>query len=163
MQIVHAYLVIMAVVVFLLIVPPLPVFSSERELPMFIVYSFEWTYKDLMYWLIYSPLAVQIILMFVVNLLTVIIWYVMLNFSIKYQVLGNQLTNLGMPKYSDIDIATLPTPEDDLFYLELIASVEKHQNIFEMIERFRCSFSGIFVAQIAASCISICSSNYILT
>lgn len=129
---VHVYIVVMATVVFLLIVSPLPIFSSDRKLPMFIVYSFDSKYSELIYWLIYSPLTFQIFLIFSINFLTVIIWYVLLNLSIKYQVLGNQLINLGVPKVTKIEIDEEPLPESpDLFHQELVHLTEVHRETYQ--------------------------------
>lgn len=185
MRFVHVYIAVMASVVFLLVISPLPIFSSDRKLPMFIVYSFDWKYSEVIYWLIYSPFTFQIFLIFATNLLTVIIWYILFNLSIKYKILGNQLMNLGVPKVTEIEIEGENLFESaDLFQQQLIHLVKVHQKTFKyksnssislifyelnffldrrLVERFKCSFSGIFIAQIVTSCISICTSNYILT
>ncbi len=126
---IHVYLAMVAFVVILLIISPF--FTSYKMLPMFIIYSFDWKYSELIYWIIYSPLAFQFFLIFVINLFTVIIWYVMFNCSIRYEILGYQLMNLGMPKYTINEIETISLPECDLFYQELISLVEMHQKIFK--------------------------------
>lgn len=131
MKFVHVYLTTLALVVFVLIISPLPMFSSNKQLPMFINYSIICDYSELIYWMIYSSLALQIFLIFVINLLTVIIWYVLLNCSIKYQVFGNQLARLGVPQITVIDENQLPIW--DSFDQEFIDMVETHQRIFEYL------------------------------
>lgn len=148
MRYVHVYIATMALAATVLILSPLPIISSDKKLPLFIVYSLDWKFSELIYWIIYSLLALQIVLIFVVNLLTVIIWYVMLNCSIKYQILGEQLMNLDIKTAtcvelekmnSDIELSTVENDgmeniskvECDLFYQDLIKLAESHQNIFE--------------------------------
>lgn len=139
MKFVHAYIALMALIVVVLIVSPLPMFSSDKKLPMFIVYSLNWKYNEHIYWIIYIPLVLQIFIIFAINLLTVIIWYVMLNCSIKYQILGNKLMNLGVPKTpttgttttTTIEVYSIALPEYDSFHQEFVESIELHRKIIE--------------------------------
>lgn len=120
---VYIGLVLLAVFV-LIIIPLLTTFSNDKKLPTFImIHSLNSNCNNaLMYnWIMYSPLAFQIFLIFVTNLLTVITWFVMFNCSIKYQLLGNDLEHLG-------DTATSTT---DSFHQELIDVVEIHRSTFE--------------------------------
>lgn len=129
MKFVHVYLVMIAVIVFILIISPLPIFSVEKKLPLSIPFSLDCKYSEIIYWLTYAFLTFQICLIAVVNLLTVIIWYVMLNCSIKYQILGNQFRRLGVRETKPTE--TDKPEEDDLYHQDLVCSIGNHQNIFE--------------------------------
>lgn len=93
MRFARPYCISIYITVALLIVIKLPVFSSDKGLPFFI--SFTWNDSAIIYWLAFSYMLLSTPLCATVNLSTPLIWYIMLNCSIKYELLGIKLRNVG--------------------------------------------------------------------
>lgn len=124
MRFVHIYLLMLTITSSFIGTSCLPMFTTEKKLPYFISYSIDWTQSEIMYWFMYGFVSLAIIYGFIFNFVTIFIWYLMFNYSVAYEVVGNQLRNLGVDRR--------PTAtERNLFQLQLIDSVETHRNTFE--------------------------------
>ncbi|XP_037034325.1 putative odorant receptor 71a [Bradysia coprophila] len=147
-----------------LIVIALPIFSSDRGLPLFI--SFSWNHSEIIYWFAYLFVSLSCFLYVIMNLMTILIWYIMLNYSIEYELLGNKLRKLGVIKKT-VSKTTKKQKQFKLtqrsgFAEDLIVFVKAHRNLTETIKRFRSFFSTLFLVQITTSGIIICTSVYSL-
>lgn len=107
----------------------LPVFSSERKLPFHIWFPLDWKNNTFAYWVTFTFLSIGMITTTIVMLLNGIIWYLMLNCAIKYQILQNQLRNLGSTKQTIRQRKISEAEKEKLFLQELIALIKNHQNI----------------------------------
>ncbi|XP_037039734.1 odorant receptor 94b-like [Bradysia coprophila] len=172
---VRPYCLAIFITAVLVIVTKLPIFSADKGLPFFI--SFTWNVSEIVYWLAYLFLSLSTVLYCVINLINVLVWYIMLNYSIEYELLGNKLKTLGVTtvKVKNQDKNKKPqklkkkvlnqkssVPESKKFVENLIVLVKAHRNVTETVERFRSCFSTIFLAQITTSGIIICVSVYSL-
>jgi len=137
MKFVHAYLLMMVVVLMFAVVSSLPIFSSEKKLPLYTNFSFHTNYDEIIYWLAYAYMLYNLVFIIVLNSITIIIWYVMLNCSIKYQVLGNRLQKLGEAKKTAVEQHSKPEKRD-LYHQDLVCLVKTHQNISEYVTLKRC-------------------------
>lgn len=122
---VHVYLLMFTVTYLLFILTPLPIFSSKKILPFFVNFSLDFKYSEIIYWITYLYMAFGIFFLLLVAVTNLIIWYMMLNYAIKYQILGNRLRNLGVAN------ASKTTVQNESFGQELIVSVKSHHNIIE--------------------------------
>lgn len=116
---VRIYFVILGATFLLCISAPL--FLSEKQLPLFIVFTLSWKCAELIYWMLYIFIIFGIILGCVAHSITLIILYVMYNYAIEYQVLASQLSNLGVKKTEN----SLSVERD------LIRLIKIHCNLFE--------------------------------
>lgn len=179
MRFVNVYLYMLGVTSSFIGISCFPIFTTEKKLPFFISYSFNWTESEIIYWMTYGFVFLAIVLGFLINLVTIFIWYLMFNYSVAYEVLGHKLKNMGRGtpvvrrEYSQ-------SAELNSFHLMLIDSIKAHQNIFKYvnlsitkrifkkfkktyprtIERFKSCFSALFLIQMTTSGISICVSTY---
>ncbi|XP_037043835.1 putative odorant receptor 71a [Bradysia coprophila] len=147
----------------LIIVLKLPIFSDDKVLPVFI--SLSWNDSEVIYWLAYTFVSLSTSLYVVVNLLTTLIWYIMLNYSIEYELVGNKLSRLGhknartrgkMVKIQE----SFELPQRSMFVEELIVLIKAYRNLIITIERFTSCFTTLFLCQIVTSGIVICASVY---
>lgn len=88
------------------------------------------------FWIAFTYLAVQAVYCVVICLLNVTIWYLMFIFSIKYQVLGNQVSRLG--KSLEMETETKRKKKNlseeqkmIFFHRDLIGVIESHKKISE--------------------------------
>lgn len=106
-----------------------PVISSEKKLVFNIALPPQWKSNEVAFWMahLYSVLGCTYSSHSL--LLSVIIWYLMINCAIKYEILGNQLRNLGVQK-KDV------SKEDvqKLMLQKLIAAIKIHIKL----KRYNC-------------------------
>ncbi|XP_037040974.1 odorant receptor 30a-like [Bradysia coprophila] len=164
MNFVRMYCLATFVTVPVVVLIKLPIFSTDKGLPLFI--SFSWNRSEIVYWLAYLFLSLSCFLYAVMNLITVLIWYMMLNYSIDYELLGNKFRKLGVVKKTIAKRAKkqkqFRLTQRSGFVQDLIVLVKTHRNLAKTIERFRSFFSTLFLVQITTSGITICTSVYSL-
>ncbi|XP_037035698.1 odorant receptor 94b-like [Bradysia coprophila] len=177
MKFLRPYCLAIFITVFLVIVIKLPIFSADKGLPFFI--SFTWNVSEIFYWLAYLIISLSIVLSAVINFITVLVWYIMLNYSIEYELLGNKLKTLGVSTEKDKNQdkndkqkkivekiqsrkSQIGVQQSKKFVENLIVLIKAHRNLTETVERFRSCFSTLFLAQITISGIIICVSVYSL-
>lgn len=73
----------------------LPIFSNEKKLPLKIAFPWNYRHNECAYWAAYFYTLFGYLYTLVCMLVTIIIWYVMLNCSIKYESLANQFRNMS--------------------------------------------------------------------
>lgn len=100
-----------------------PIFYTKRMLPFFVVYSLNIKYSDALYYVMYAYIMLALIFAFVFNLTSVLIWYITINYSIVYEVLGNQLRKLGVNGDKN--------QERSLYLQNLISAINVHRKVFE--------------------------------
>lgn len=89
------FLVIVLLILFTFLVLYCPLLTSEKKLPFNIWFPVDWRSSTLAHWLAYSFIIFCLAFNSFICLLTIIIWYIMLNCSIKYQILGERFKNMG--------------------------------------------------------------------
>ncbi|XP_037031980.1 uncharacterized protein LOC119071247 [Bradysia coprophila] len=174
MRFVRPYCVAMSLTTVLLITIKLPIFSTDKGLPAFI--SFSWNDSEIVYWVAYLFVSLSQVLYCTANFITVLIWYILLNYSLEYHLLGNELKNLGVTTKTKTNedeknekqkkvgknarSKKTSVQESNKFIENLIVLVKAHRNLTETIDRFRLCFSTLFLGQITTSSIIICASVY---
>lgn len=122
MKFVHTYMLGLGVTAVVLSVATLPIFSNEKKLPIIFTLPFDSEQNVIIYWTTYVYLTFELFFLVVLSFFPVIIWYIMLNCSIKYRLLGNQLRGFGTKR---------STSECSKNIQNLVGLVKVHQNIFE--------------------------------
>lgn len=75
-----------------------PFLGSERSLFFNIAFPLDWKNNEIAYWITFVFLVTQVILSLILSLFGVIIWYIMINCSLRYDILGHQIKNMGVLK-----------------------------------------------------------------
>lgn len=83
-----------------ILVYSLPIFSNERKLGLNIGFPLDWRNNEIAYWTAYFYIMYCYMFSIVCMLISVIIWFLMTNCSIKYELLGYQFKKLGCKKTS---------------------------------------------------------------
>lgn len=127
----HSLFLIICVSYGLNVIFHLPIFSSERNLPLNIWFPFDWKNNAVIYWTAFAYVSMAILITIITISLNVIIWYLMMNCAIKYQIVENQFSNmfLTIPTIRRRKISKLE--EDSLSLQELVGIIKSHQNIQE--------------------------------
>lgn len=123
----------MSIAILLFIILSLPVFASEIRLPLNVGFPLDWKTSLLSYWLAHSFVITAVVLAMVVTFFTVIYWYIMLNCSIKYEILGNKLRQIGTRTVMNISIKQngYATDNHNINDEDLINLIKSHRSIRE--------------------------------
>lgn len=116
----------MFVTAVLRIFTPLPIFTTEKKWPLYITFSLHCKYDVIIFWIGYTYFALFIVPAYVYNLVVVLIWCPMLNYSVKYQILGNQFRKMGVIR----SIKTTQNINKCLFHSNLIDLVKTPQKLY---------------------------------
>lgn len=158
----------------------LPVFTSENRLPVNIAFPLDWKNSLFAYWLAYAYFFFAATISMVIISFNAVLWYLMLNFSIKYQILGNELRKMGVGITANEKSKLSNSKNQTLFLQQLINKIATHQNIrgyyyetfcrnytklkfsIRTIDRFRSVFATLYFTQITTSGTVICGSVFAL-
>lgn len=103
-----------------------PIFSSEIVLPFNVAFPLDWRKGGFTYWIAYFYVMSVSIHAIFAAVFIVIVWYLMLNSSLQYQLLGNQFKMLGHRKLN------VSQAENQSHYRHsLIALIKTHRHIKE--------------------------------
>lgn len=125
----YAFLAMILMAQLSLTVPPL--FLSEKILSINIWFPLDWKTSAISYWIAYFFAAGSLLYLCVISFLTIILWYMMLNCTIKYEILGDQFREMGEMEATP-NKSLIPKADKEKAYLRnLYALIETHQNIKE--------------------------------
>lgn len=131
---INAYLFMILITQICNIVFSLPIIYGDKMLPLCI--SFPGQFPEIIYWILYAFISTALLCCSATNLITVLIWYIMLSYSIEYEVLGNQFRNLGKRMQmktitkKKLEKKSQPTPRN-LFVQDLIRLIKAHRSVYE--------------------------------
>ncbi len=154
-----------------------PFIGNEKSLLFNIAFPFDWRNNEIAYLLVIAFQVSELILSIIVMFFSVMIWYLMLNCSLRYEVLGSGLTKMGRArKVSDKE-------NQNHFLVDLKALIDNHSHIREynhvkfnavctfflnnlldprLINKLDSFCSDLFLIQIGTSGLCICGSTYCL-
>lgn len=126
MRFIHVYLWMLGITSSFIGISCFPIFTTSKKLPFFISYSFNWTQSEIVYWMTYGFVVSALYFGYLFNLVTIFIWYLLFNYSVAYEVLGNQLKEIGTSR-------SVGKPRKAFLSAErkLIDSIKAHRNIFQ--------------------------------
>lgn len=108
-----------------------PIFSSEELL---INIAFPWKSLRAVFWISHAFIVLGCVLSLTVYILTLIVWYLMLNAAIKYELLGTQMRNMGVVYTADtsnVKLKLSTKAKQNLFLSDLIKVIKAHRKIIE--------------------------------
>lgn len=110
----------------------LPIFRTERKMFLKIAFPLDWKNDDVAFWIAIAFLFGGNTLSLIASFFSVIIWYVMLNCALRYEILGGQMRNMGVIKTSHATANTNKISDlekQEKFRRDLIATIVAHQHI----------------------------------
>lgn len=109
-----------------------PFLGSEKTLFLESGFLMDWKNNETEFWIAFTFGFFGTILSIIIVLVTIIIWYAMLNCALKYTILGNQIRNMGVRsivEVADIKLKKLGLKKQNLFQRDLIAIVKTYQDM----------------------------------
>lgn len=106
---------------------------EEKLLCCNIAFPLDWKNDQTAYWLAFTYIFIETVVSTIIFLFDFIIWYMMLSFAVKYELLGNEFRRMGIvsPNKSEGLRKLSETEKQNLFCQDFYAAVESHQNIRE--------------------------------
>lgn len=107
------------------------IFSSpliSHKLPFNIWFPLDYQNSRVAHWMAHCFVVMNELFVILVSLLSSIMWYIMLNCSIKYDILGYRFKNLGLAVRSD-NQNVLQARNEDLFEMELVECIHMHKQL----------------------------------
>lgn len=105
----------------------IPLLGSERQQFLNVGFPFDWRTNELVYWSEFVFLLTEIILSISTFLFSVLMWYLLLNCALKYDVLANRLRKMDVTESAYIS----DRQKDNLFLRDLIGGINSHRDINE--------------------------------
>lgn len=106
----------------------LPLFSAEKKLPLTIGFPLNWRNNEFSYWAAYFFVTMNHVLTVAFLSSTVIIWYIMVNCSIKYESLGSKFRRFGTNIAIEEEMIS-EAEKKQLFLREFIDLIRKYQEL----------------------------------
>lgn len=116
----------------IVLVTAIPLFSNGKKLAFNIWFPLDWTYSKTGFWMAHIFIQIGTIYACLAFLLTLMIWYLMIHFVIKYEMLGNQLRNIDVIGTTETSnkISKVSAAEGQKFLVQnLIVAIKRHQKI----------------------------------
>ncbi|XP_037024900.1 odorant receptor 94b-like [Bradysia coprophila] len=116
------------------------------------------------FWIAYVFIATSFLLSVTCCLFTSMVWYIMMNFVVKFELLGNDFKNLVVVRIEkqDADSLTNRQAKQTLYLRHLIEAIKSLESTTELLEEFASTFSNLFLLQIFTSSLCICGGVYSL-
>lgn len=127
------FMTLLAVTDLLNLVLP-PFFSNDKRLPLNVYTYFNWKESEFIFSMAYVIVTYNSIMAFVYVLFTLITWYLMMSCATTYQILGNELMEMGSVDDVQMKLEKRKislAEKQKLFFEELIAKIKYHQTLKE--------------------------------
>lgn len=108
-----------------------PFIGNERTLFFKIAFPLDWRNNEFAFWIANIFILSEVILAITTFLFSITIWYLMLNCALRYEVLGNELRNMGMITEPKIQMSY--KENQNIFLRNLKALIETHLQITKLL------------------------------
>lgn len=107
-------------------------FVFKKKLAFKIWFPLDWKKNDLNFWIAYAYIMYCLFICFLMIAFAVLMWYVLLNVSVKYRMLGYDLEDLGwnsLNKQKERSNNSLPSRNSESFYVDLVKCIENYKTL----------------------------------
>lgn len=116
-----------------------PVVSSERRLLFNVGFPAAWKNGRIAFWITHAYIEVGVFLSIVCCIFTILVWYLMLNVVIKFNILGSQFRNMGVGRVQESEETIITErkvkislrEQQKLYQKDFIQAIKTRRNINE--------------------------------
>ncbi|XP_037039740.1 putative odorant receptor 71a [Bradysia coprophila] len=138
-----------------------PFIGKKNSFVMEFAFPLDWENSEIGFWVTYIFFTSENIVTFLSMAYSVIIWYLLLQCSLRYTILGREIRNMGRIT-SGGNIKMTRKEQPTIFYQDLVAAIEAHFHLRGLICEVESFLSRLFLLQFATSGLCICCSIYCL-
>ncbi|XP_037047893.1 odorant receptor 2a-like [Bradysia coprophila] len=138
-----------------------PFIGNTKSLLMKIAFPLDYKNSEIGFWMAHLFFTTENLVTLLGLTFSVFIWYLLLHCSLRYKILCMEIRNLG----GITGGASLKMTEKQrhiIFHQRLLATIEAHQHLREIIDELESFLSKLFLLQFATSALCICGSTYCL-
>lgn len=107
-----------------------PILSDNKLLIVNIAFPLDWKNSSIKFWITHAYIVLGSIYGVLCYLLSIIVWYLMINSAVKYEMLGNQFGIMGFSKKTSATSQKVAKiTKEQLFVEDLDAALKSHQKI----------------------------------
>nr|QGW45383.1 odorant receptor 10 [Bradysia odoriphaga] len=140
----------------------IPIIKSGKYLFYKIAFPWDWKTNDVAYVAAVTFVFIEILMSLAAFFFSIIIWYVLLNCSLRYEVLGNELRKTGSECDIEIESKISGQERKNIFYTDLKESIDNYTQIRKLIDQLESFCFYLFLLQFCTSGLCICGSIYSL-
>ncbi|XP_037040269.1 odorant receptor 94a-like [Bradysia coprophila] len=140
----------------------IPAFGSEKILFFEIAFPLDYRNNEVAFWMATVFLFTETVLTIIAVFFSILIWYLLLNCSLRYEVLASEMRNMGKIMDSKKGQNVIVTSIQKSFVDDLKASINVHLHLTELTNELGSFCSDIFFIQFGTSGLCICGSIYSL-
>lgn len=107
----------------------IPIVTSGKYLFFEIAFPWDWRNNDVAYWGAVIFLFIQMLMTIISFHFSILIWYLLLNCSLRYQVLGNELKKMGSECKEELEGKITEQERENVFSNDLKSSIGNHQQM----------------------------------
>ncbi|XP_037039753.1 putative odorant receptor 71a [Bradysia coprophila] len=138
-----------------------PFVGKTKAFVMDFAFPLDWRNSEIGFWMAYFFFTSENILTFFPLTLSVLIWYLLLQCSLRYKILGMEIRNSG--RITDGGKGKMSEKaQQTIFYRDLVVSIKAHLHLRELFDELESNLSTLFLLQLATSGLCICGSTYCL-
>ncbi|XP_037039745.1 odorant receptor 22a-like [Bradysia coprophila] len=138
-----------------------PFIGKKKAFVMDFAFPLDSRNSEIGFWMAYSFFTSENVLTFLPLTFSVLIWYLLLQCSLRYKILGMEIRNLG--RITGVGkVKMLEKEQQTIFNRDLVASIKAHLHLRELIGELESFLSTLFLLQLATSGLCICGSIYCL-
>lgn len=129
MKFVVSLLTIISVTTFFAII--VPIFGSENKLFFNIGFCLDWKNNDIAFYLASAFLTTEATMTIIGMLFSTLIWYLLMTCTLRYEVLGSQIRDIGVIKANEATTnkrKVSNAEKQKIFFRDSIATIESHQH-----------------------------------
>lgn len=104
---------------------------GNRFLLFNIGFPLDWRHGDVAYWMAYGYVLIQSVYATIIFSLDIIVWYLMLTFTVKLQLIGNRLSRLNECQQLETMVMLIGGGNSHSTVKDLIAVIETHKRLKE--------------------------------
>ncbi|XP_037049629.1 odorant receptor 94b-like [Bradysia coprophila] len=139
-----------------------PLFRSEKALIMEVGFPLDYRNSEIAFYIADIFVLTEVLICLSTLLCSVIIWYLLLSCSLRYEVLGSEMKKMGRINAATEGNNPSKIQAQKIFFQDLKSSIDSHLRITELTMDLESFFSMFFLLQFATSGLCICGSVYCL-
>lgn len=111
----------------------LPIGATENVLIVNVAFPLDYTNDQRAFWIVHAFVTLGFLLSLICTFFTIMVWYLMMNFVIQYEILGNRFKNLGKVETGETKAKLkISIKEQNRLYLQqFIEAIKTNENIYE--------------------------------
>ncbi|XP_037042354.1 odorant receptor 94b-like [Bradysia coprophila] len=139
----------------------LSVIGSDKTLFLEIGFPLDYKNSDIAFCMATVFLFTEVFLSLIALFFSIMIWYLLFNCSLRYEVLGSELKDMGRTSEKR-DAKVTERQMHNNFFEDLKTSIDAHLHLRELTKEVESFLADLFLLQFATSGLCICGSVYCL-